>query len=223
VPYEYLMRLGDRLSAPALSPDSQLELLDQLRRDLEVENDDRARADLRNLLITLRNRNDVTHRTANEVEKVLAASVPGAPAREMSAASVTPAPADLGRPQQPDFSQPSPTAYAPSPQPSPSAYAPFQQPSMPPPPVVMAPAWGPGPVPTPAPRKGATLSVIAFVLGTIAILFIPILFGGAGIVCAAVGLARKQKAALPALIYSILTTIVGIILGAAAGMSYSGY
>jgi hypothetical protein len=43
-------------------------------------------------------------------------------------------------------------------------------------------------------------------------------------VCAAIGLSRKEKPAKAALIFTIVATVAGVILGAIAGsMAYGGY
>lgn len=79
-------------------------------------------------------------------------------------------------------------------------------------------------VATAQPGKAPALSIIAFVLGAIGILFVPLLFGGAGIVCAAIGLSRKEKPAKVALIFTVIATVAGLILGAIVGsMAYGGY
>jgi serine/threonine kinase PknH len=200
VPYEYLMRLGDRLSARELSSDSQMELLDQLRRELEVEADDRARDDLMDLLATLRSRGDVTYRTATEVDAVLSRNRRGTPVHT------------------PDFTGPAVQTTMTQAEP-PRVPPPVQERSQP---SVAAPANRH--VAPAQPGKAPALSIIAFVLGAIGILFVPLLFGGAGIVCAAIGLSRKEKPAKVALIFTVIATVAGLILGAIVGsMAYGGY
>lgn len=194
IPYEYLMRLGDRVAAQSLSSAEQLELLDQIRRALEEETDERARDDLRGLLVRLRQRSDVTYRTATEVDAVLAQQRTGAP-------TFTPTP-----PNRP--AQPPPGSYQGAPQPTgfyQAAPPPTQQPT---PPYVQPTATG---------SKPPVLSVIAFVLGFIGIFFVPILFGGAAIVCAVFGLVRKERPAKPALAFAIVATVAGLIFGAFIG------
>ena len=66
------------------------------------------------------------------------------------------------------------------------------------------------------------LSVIAFILGSIGLLFVPILFGGGAVVCAVAGMSRKEKPAAVALAFSIVATIVGVIFGVLVGMYASG-
>lgn len=96
VPYEYLMRLGDRAAAASLPPEAQIDLLDQIRRALEVETDERARQDLVGLLATLRGRSDITFRTATEADN-LVASLRGGGSRPHTGA-VRPAPDSGGGP-----------------------------------------------------------------------------------------------------------------------------
>ena len=81
-------------------------------------------------------------------------------------------------------------------------------------------AYGQGPVaPTtsgvPA-RTGATpvLPIVSFVLSAIAIFFVPIVFGGAAIVLAAIALSKHQRLAKAALIVAIVATVLGMVLGA---------
>ncbi|MBW8173084.1 hypothetical protein K0651_08495 [Ornithinimicrobium sp. Arc0846-15] len=58
------------------------------------------------------------------------------------------------------------------------------------------------------------LSIISFVLAAVAVVFIPILFGGAAIITAAVGITRKERLSKIALIVAIVATIAGFVLGA---------
>lgn len=58
-----------------------------------------------------------------------------------------------------------------------------------------------------------TLSIIAIVCGAIAFLFLPIVFGPAGIVLAAIGRSKKEKLAPVALGVAIAGTVIGILLG----------
>ncbi|WP_221655242.1 hypothetical protein [Actinotalea ferrariae] len=112
------------------------------------------------------------------------------------------------QPQQQPYGQPQ--AYgqppqAPQYQPGPGAYGqPYGQPQ--------------------APSGPPTLSIIAFVLSAIAILFVPILFGGGAIACAAVAMRRNEKPAKIALIVAIACTVVGLVLGFIVGaqMAQSG-
>jgi hypothetical protein len=67
----------------------------------------------------------------------------------------------------------------------------------------------------PAVKKGPAFTITACILAAIAILFVPIVFGGAGVLCAALGMRRKEKGAAVALIVAIVGTIVGLVFGAA--------
>lgn len=58
------------------------------------------------------------------------------------------------------------------------------------------------------------LSIITFVLSAIAILFLPIVFGLAGIVTGIVAVVRKERLGKIALIVAIVATIIGFALGA---------
>jgi hypothetical protein len=62
------------------------------------------------------------------------------------------------------------------------------------------------------------LSIVAFVLSAIALIFVPILFGGAAIVCASIGVAHRERPAKAALAVAITATIVGIALGVIVGL-----
>lgn len=61
---------------------------------------------------------------------------------------------------------------------------------------------------------GNGLSTAAFILGAIAFLFFPIVFGPAAIICAAVAKSKSEPNADMALLVAILGTVVGFILGA---------
>lgn len=58
------------------------------------------------------------------------------------------------------------------------------------------------------------LSIITFVLSAIAILFLPIVFGIAGIVTGIVAVVRKERLGKIALIVAIVATVIGFALGA---------
>jgi serine/threonine kinase PknH len=73
VPFGYIMRLGNTLAEKELSPQQQLQLLVELRSGLDEDGDDpSARSDIAQLLRMLRLRHDVTYRTRNEIDNVLA-------------------------------------------------------------------------------------------------------------------------------------------------------
>jgi hypothetical protein len=71
---------------------------------------------------------------------------------------------------------------------------------------------------TPAVPTAATgtpvLSIITFVLSAIAVLFLPIVFGLAGIVTGIFAVVRKERLGKIALIVAVVATIVGFALGA---------
>jgi serine/threonine kinase PknH len=73
VPFGYITRLGNTLSEKEISPQQQLQLLVELRSGLDEDGDDpSARSDIAQLLRMLRLRHDVTYRTRNEIDSVLA-------------------------------------------------------------------------------------------------------------------------------------------------------
>lgn len=74
IPFAYLMRLATTISDPApLSAQQQMTLVAELKAGLDEDGDDlSARRDIAQLLSMLRDRPDVTWRTRNEVESVLA-------------------------------------------------------------------------------------------------------------------------------------------------------
>ncbi|MGO9043177.1 MAG: sensor domain-containing protein [Mycobacterium sp.] len=73
VPFGYITRLGNQLAEKELSPQQQLQLLVELRSGLDEDGDDpSARSDIAQLLRMLRLRHDVTYRTRNDIDNVLA-------------------------------------------------------------------------------------------------------------------------------------------------------
>src|SRR5271156_6210934 len=73
VPFGYITRLGNTLAEKELSPQQQLQLLVELRSGLDEDGDDpSARSDIAQLLRMLRLRHDVTYRTRNDIDNVLA-------------------------------------------------------------------------------------------------------------------------------------------------------
>lgn len=64
-------------------------------------------------------------------------------------------------------------------------------------------------------NNGRIYTILAFVFGVIAVLFIPIVFGIAAIVLAIIGLRKGDPLARWALAVAILGTIAGFALGAA--------
>lgn len=71
----------------------------------------------------------------------------------------------------------------------------------------------------PAPAKASNvLSIISFPLAAIALLFVPILFGGAAIVLASIAKFKKHEPlGNIAFIVSIVATVLGFIIGAIVG------
>jgi uncharacterized membrane protein len=65
-----------------------------------------------------------------------------------------------------------------------------------------------------ASSSGRVLSILGFVFGAIAVLFLPIVFGPAGIVCAGIAVAKGDRLGKPALAVAIGGMILGFILGA---------
>ncbi|MEE3065780.1 MAG: sensor domain-containing protein [Actinomycetota bacterium] len=77
VPFGYITRLGNQLSEKELSPQQQLQLLVELRSGLDEDGDDpSARSDIAQLLRMMRMRHDVTYRTRNDIDNVLASIEP---------------------------------------------------------------------------------------------------------------------------------------------------
>lgn len=59
-------------------------------------------------------------------------------------------------------------------------------------------------------------SILAIVFGIVAVIFLPIVFGLAGIVLAAVAISKKERLGKTAMIVAVLGTVAGFILGAVA-------
>jgi len=77
------------------------------------------------------------------------------------------------------------------------------------------PAAGPVPGGVPATTtQTPVLSIITFVLSAVAVLFLPIVFGLAGIVTGIVAVVRKERLGKIALVVAVIATIVGFALGA---------
>jgi hypothetical protein len=62
------------------------------------------------------------------------------------------------------------------------------------------------------------LSIVAFVLAAISLLFIPILFGAGSIICAALAMRRGERLAKVALVLGIVGTVLGIVIGVLVGI-----
>lgn len=69
------------------------------------------------------------------------------------------------------------------------------------------PAW------TQPPSNGNGFSIAGIVLGAVALLFVPPLFGILGIVFAGIGLNKRERLAKVALIVSIVGLVLGMVLG----------
>ena len=68
--------------------------------------------------------------------------------------------------------------------------------------------------PPPAPQNQSNvLSIVGIVLGAIAFLFCPPLFGLAGIICGAVARSRGERLATAALVVSAAGLVIGMVLG----------
>ncbi len=109
VPFGYITRLGNTLAEKELSPQQQLQLLVELRSGLDEDGDDpSARSDIAQLLRMLRLRHDVTYRTRNDIDNVLA-SIEAT--EEATAKPQTPTPAEKSTtPTPPAAAQPSAAA-----------------------------------------------------------------------------------------------------------------
>jgi hypothetical protein len=81
-----------------------------------------------------------------------------------------------------------------------------QPPYLPPPP-------SPPPYPQPQAQSTPVLSIIGFICAAVALLFIPILFGIAGIVLGIVGHTRGESLGKWAAIASAVTMVGGMLLG----------
>jgi len=96
VPFGYITRLGNTLAEKELSPQQQLQLLVELRSGLDEDGDDpSARSDIAQLLRMLRLRHDVTYRTRNDIDNVLASI---AATEDATAKPQTPAPSAAAQP-----------------------------------------------------------------------------------------------------------------------------
>lgn len=66
---------------------------------------------------------------------------------------------------------------------------------------------------------GNGLSTAGIILGAIAFIFFPILFGPAGLICGAIAKSRGEERAVIAMIVSACGLVIGMIIGAAIGAS----
>ena len=224
VPFEYLLRLGSAIERAQLSPDEQGDLIRQLRECLETEDDDGVLEDARGLLRALRRRPDVTYRNASEIDALLAGGRGGAAPGPGPEAAAEDVPVREPRPAGPPpgwYADPSGAdtrrywdgqrwtehvdAGAKKAAAGPTGISKFL-PSPMPPDFVPDRAAAKGP--------GNAFSISAYVLGGIAILFFPIIFGPAGIACALVARSKKEAQANVALAVAIGGMVLGFILGA---------
>jgi len=103
----------------------------------------------------------------------------------------------------------------------PSPYAP-QAPYVPPSPYGQPPGYsgygnaGPWPAPTRTGAAANPFSLVAIILGLVAVLFFPILLGPVGIVLGIVGRSRREPWAVAGITVAIVGMIVGLVLGAMA-------
>lgn len=94
VPFGYITRLGNMLAEKELSPQQQLQLLVELRSGLDEDGDDpSARSDIAQLLRMMRLRHDVTYRTRNDIDNVLASIEPDEKASASSPSATAQKPA----------------------------------------------------------------------------------------------------------------------------------
>jgi hypothetical protein len=68
---------------------------------------------------------------------------------------------------------------------------------------------------TPAPTKttGNTLSIIGIVCGVLAVLFLPIVFGPAGLVLGFIGRSKGERLSTVAIIVAAVGMVLGIVIG----------
>lgn len=67
-----------------------------------------------------------------------------------------------------------------------------------------------------------TFSILAIVLGGLALLVLPIVFGPAAIILGVIGITKKEKLAPIGLTVGILGMVVGIFIGALTAMAVLG-
>ena len=123
-------------------------------------------------------------------------------------------------PQAPQYPQapayPQATQYPQAPQyPQGSQYPQSTQYPNPQYPQYGAPAWG-----QPETKPSNVLSIISFPLAAIALLFVPLLFGGGAIALASVAKFRKHEPlGTVAFVVSICATVLGVVIGAIVGIN----
>jgi hypothetical protein len=230
VPFEYLLRLGSAIERAQLSPDEQGELIRQLRECLETEDDDGVRDDARGLLRALRRRPDVTYRNASDIDALLATSADGlihsqAPAQQPEHRP-TPEPEPGGPPPgwYPDPSGADQRRYwdgqrwtdhvGASEQVAGGTGQPDHAAAF-----ASAPTPNFGPTGPSVKAPGSPFSIAAYVLGGIAVLFFPIIFGPAAIICGVVARTKNEPQANIGLAVAIGGTVLGFILSAIVASS----
>jgi serine/threonine kinase PknH len=191
VPFAYLMRLAHNIAEPQLSARQQADLVSELKHGLEEDGDDpAARADIKQLLCTLRDRPDVAWRVRTDIESLLA-SVDAKTMTGNAGGVTAPPDQDFGSrssplAQSPPSDQPWLTSAS-TPQPDPTMYTQTNTPptGTGPQRLVGPPPVGPyaGPYPNGAAgkaRKPRTKWLIAGGVGTAVVLVIAVaaLFGG---------------------------------------------
>jgi hypothetical protein len=67
-----------------------------------------------------------------------------------------------------------------------------------------------------------TFSILAIILGGLALLVLPIVFGPAAIILGVIGITKKEKLAPIGLTVGILGMVVGMFIGALIGMAVLG-
>jgi hypothetical protein len=70
--------------------------------------------------------------------------------------------------------------------------------------------------------ESKTFSTLGIVFGAVSLIFLPIVFGPAGIILSVIGKTKGEKLANIALTVSILGTLVGMFLGAVIGAAVFG-
>ncbi len=68
-------------------------------------------------------------------------------------------------------------------------------------------------------KSSNTFSILAIVLGGLALLVLPIVFGPAAIILGVVGMTKKEKLGPIGLTVGILGMVVGMFIGALVGMA----
>jgi hypothetical protein len=71
-------------------------------------------------------------------------------------------------------------------------------------------------------NQSNTFSILAIVLGGLALLVFPVVFGPAAIILGVVGLTKKERLAPIGLTVGILGLVLGMVIGALVGMAVFG-